>query len=314
MPRAEPEVADFAHCLNAMGARVEGAGGDIITIHGVGTPARRDSPIIPDRIETGTYLRPPLPVAGASNFKNTRPDTLEAVLENCAKRAPPSRSVTTGLKSSAAGALEIGEHAHRTPSRLPHRYAGAIHGAEQHLPRQRDRDRNHFRKPLHARARAHPSRRRYRTKGNTAVVRGVPRLDGAIVMATDLALPPVWSSPAWWRKAKLPSSVSYHIDRGYECIEEKAVATRRADYSGCIKPPARLRAWIPSNSPIASPPLGATASSPRLVEYIAIPAKSPLFDPDWAAHGCIERGGTGRIGYADRRLWAWRWRSYGYPI
>ena len=89
----EPEVVDLAHCLNAMGASVEGAGGDIITIRGVERLHGATHPIIPDRIETGTYLVAAAACGGRVKLTNTRPDTLEAVLE---KLREAGASITLG--------------------------------------------------------------------------------------------------------------------------------------------------------------------------------------------------------------------------
>ena len=76
----EPEVVDLANCLNAMGAKVEGAGTDIITIHGVEQLHGATYPVMPDRIETGTFLVAAAATGGDVTLTGARPDTLDAVL------------------------------------------------------------------------------------------------------------------------------------------------------------------------------------------------------------------------------------------
>ena len=217
----EPEVVDLAHCLNAMGAHVEGAGGDIITIHGVERLHGATHPIIPDRIETGTYLVAAAACGGRVKLKNTRPDTLDAVLEKLREagahitlgedwieieRSGPLKSVNVrtapypafptdmqaqfmALNSIAQGSATVIETIFE--NRFMHVQELIRLGAD------------------------------IETQGNTAVVRGTPHLDGATVMATDLRASASLVIAGLVAQGETTVERIYHIDRGYECIEEK---------------------------------------------------------------------------------------------
>jgi len=217
----EPEVVDLAHCLNAMGARVEGAGGDIITIHGVERLHGASHAIIPDRIETGTYLVAAAACGGRVKLKNTRPDTLEAVLE---KLREAGATITLGddwieiERSGALKSVSIRTAPHPAfPTDMQAQFMALNSIAQGSATVIETIFENRF---MHVQELTRLGAD-IETQGNTAVVRGVPRLDGAIVMATDLRASASLVIAGLVAQGETTVERIYHIDRGYECIEEK---------------------------------------------------------------------------------------------
>ena len=217
----EPEVVDLAHCLNAMGASVEGAGGDIITIHGVERLHGATHPIIPDRIETGTYLVAAAACGGRVKLTNTRPDTLEAVLE---KLREAGASITLGddwieiERSAALKSVSVRTAPHPAfPTDMQAQFMALNSIAQGSATVIETIFENRF---MHVQELTRLGAD-IETQGNTAVVRGVPRLDGAIVMATDLRASASLVIAGLVARGETIVERIYHIDRGYECIEEK---------------------------------------------------------------------------------------------
>jgi UDP-N-acetylglucosamine 1-carboxyvinyltransferase len=157
----EPEVVDLANCLKAMGASIEGAGSHTITIEGVSALADAGHRIMPDRIETGTFLVAAAASGGSVRLVNTSARLLETVVEKL-REAGAQITADDDIDCWDDGRIARGEPAHRALSRIPDRHAGAIHGARLHRARHGGIDRNHFREPLHARARVAAPRRRHR--------------------------------------------------------------------------------------------------------------------------------------------------------
>ncbi|MBT9613651.1 MAG: UDP-N-acetylglucosamine 1-carboxyvinyltransferase [Burkholderiales bacterium] len=217
----EPEVVDLAHCLNAMGASVEGAGGDIITIHGVERLHGATHPIIPDRIETGTYLVAAAACGGRVKLKNTRPDTLDAVLE---KLREAGAQITLGddwieiERSGALKSVNVRTAPHPAfPTDMQAQFMALNSIAQGSATVIETIFENRF---MHVQELTRLGAD-IETQGNTAVVRGVPRLDGAIVMATDLRASASLVIAGLVAQGETTVERIYHIDRGYECIEEK---------------------------------------------------------------------------------------------
>ena len=217
----EPEVVDLAHCLNAMGASVEGAGGDIITIHGVERLHGATHPIIPDRIETGTYLVAAAACGGRVKLTNTRPDTLEAVLE---KLREAGASITLGddwieiERSAELKSVSVRTAPHPAfPTDMQAQFMALNSIAQGSATVIETIFENRF---MHVQELTRLGAD-IETQGNTAVVRGVPRLDGAIVMATDLRASASLVIAGLVAQGETTVERIYHIDRGYECIEEK---------------------------------------------------------------------------------------------
>nr|VFK37036.1 MAG: UDP-N-acetylglucosamine 1-carboxyvinyltransferase [Candidatus Kentron sp. SD]VFK43084.1 MAG: UDP-N-acetylglucosamine 1-carboxyvinyltransferase [Candidatus Kentron sp. SD]VFK77732.1 MAG: UDP-N-acetylglucosamine 1-carboxyvinyltransferase [Candidatus Kentron sp. SD] len=218
----EPEVVDLASCLSAMGARIEGAGTDTIRIEGVQSLSGTQYDVLPDRIETGTYLVATTITGGRIKVKKTRPATLEAVLE----------------KLKQAGALvETGEDWISLDMRGERPRAVTIHTAPfPAFPTDMQAQftalnamstgtgmisetvfENRF-MHIHELQRMGAN---IRLEGNTAITHGVDHLTAAPVMATDLRASASLVLAGLVAKGDTVVDRIYHIDRGYECIEEK---------------------------------------------------------------------------------------------
>ena len=133
----EPEVVDLADCLIAMGAQIAGAGTDRIVIQGVSSLHGADHVVMPDRIETGTFLAAAAATGGSVALLGTRPDTLGAVLEKLGEAGATIKVGRRCHPCHAAWSARGGHAAHRAVPRIPDRYAGAGHGADDHRPTAR---------------------------------------------------------------------------------------------------------------------------------------------------------------------------------
>ena len=218
----EPEVVDLANCLNAMGADVRGAGTDTITVQGVESLKGCRYSVLPDRIETGTFLVAAAATGGRVKCKNTRPDILDAVL----------------LKLKEAGAdIEVGEdwisldmHGQRPkavsvttapypafPTDMQAQFA-ALNAVAMGVGKIRETVfENRF---MHIQEMIRMGAD-ISVEGNTAIIEGVEKLQGAPVMATDLRASASLVIAALVAEGETTIDRIYHIDRGYECIEEK---------------------------------------------------------------------------------------------
>ena len=218
----EPEVADLARCLNSMGAKVSGGGTSEITIEGVERLGGGLHRVIPDRIETGTYLVAAAMTGGNIRARDTQPQLLESVLEKLREagahietgedwirldmqgrrpkaisaRTAPYPAFPTDMQAQfiamnivAEGSASITETIFE--SRFQHVQELVRLGADVDI------------------------------RGNTAVTRGVARLRGAPVMATDLRASASLVLAGLVAEGETLIDRIYHIDRGYECIEEK---------------------------------------------------------------------------------------------
>ena len=171
----EPEVVDLAALLTKMGASIEGAGTSTIRVKGVAKLHGATHTIIPDRIEAGTFLIAGAITRGDLTVTGCEPEHLRALI---AKLQQAGAEVTRTGARYAAGArgreAEERRHDHRGASRLRHRSAGAVHGADDAGRRDRHHHRNDFREPLHACAGAGAHGRQY-PPGRAAGDRGRTR-------------------------------------------------------------------------------------------------------------------------------------------
>jgi UDP-N-acetylglucosamine 1-carboxyvinyltransferase len=220
----EPEVVDLAHCLTAMGARIQGAGTDTIRVEGVRSLSGAQHRVMPDRIETGTYLAAVAAAGGKVRLSGAAPDTVGATVEKLVEAGarvalgadsieiemearPRAVSLTTApypgfatdmqaqcmaLDSIAAGTGTI------TETIFENRFMHALElqrlGADISI------------------------------QGNTAVVKGVERLQGAKVMATDLRASASLVVAGLVAQGETLIDRIYHLDRGYEGLEKKLSA------------------------------------------------------------------------------------------
>ncbi len=220
----EPEVVDLARCLIAMGARIEGAGTDRITIEGVSRLSGTTHAIMADRIETGTFLAAVAAAGGAATLTGTQADTLDAVLT---KLREAGASITV-----AADTIHIERHgplkafALRTapypafPTDMQAQMmavAACADGATTITETIFENRMMHVQELVRLGA-------DIEVEGSTAIVRGVPMLTGADVMATDLRASACLVIAGLVAEGSTTIDRIYHLDRGYERIEEKLSA------------------------------------------------------------------------------------------
>jgi len=217
----EPEVVDLANCLIAMGARISGAGTDRIVIEGVERLHGATHSIMPDRIETGTYLCAAAATGGNVRLTGTSADYLDAVLAKlreagCEIRVEPD---AIGLKAPARlKAVSIRTEPYPAfPTDMQAQFMAINSVAEGTAVIRETIFENRF---MHAveliRLGADIS-----IDGNNAVVTGKPRLNGATVMATDLRASASLVIAGLVAQGETLIERIYHLDRGYERIEEK---------------------------------------------------------------------------------------------
>ena len=218
----EPEIADLAACLNAMGARVRGAGTDTLVIEGVPELGAAEHAVMPDRIETGTYLVAGALTGGALRLTRTCPDALEIVL---AKLREAGARVDTGedwIELDMRGRRPQPLHLRTAPyPGLPTDMQAQLlvlnmlaDGAGSMTETVFENRFMHVQELQRMGARAH-------LEGSTVVTEGVPRLNGAPVMATDLRASAGLVLAGLVADGETHVRRIYHIDRGYERIEEK---------------------------------------------------------------------------------------------
>ncbi|MBM7061581.1 UDP-N-acetylglucosamine 1-carboxyvinyltransferase [Pseudomonas sp. UL073] len=218
----EPEVVDLANCLIAMGAKIEGAGTDTITIDGVERLHGARHSVMPDRIETGTYLVAAAATGGRVKLKDTDPTILEAVL---AKLQEAGAEITSGEDW-----IELDMHGKRPkavnlrtapypafPTDMQAQFIALNAVAEGTGTVIETVFENRF---MHVYEMTRMGAQ-IQVEGNTAIVGGVPLLKGAPVMATDLRASASLVIAALVADGDTLIDRIYHIDRGYECIEEK---------------------------------------------------------------------------------------------
>ncbi len=217
----EPEVADLARCLNSMGAKVSGAGSDVVTIEGVERLSGAQHRIMPDRIETGTFLVAVAAAGGRVRLNGTHCGILDAVVEKLREAGARIDCHRDSIEIEAGGALNAVSL--RTapypafPTDMQAQFMAMNCVARGAAVVTETIFENRF---MHAQ-----ELRRLgadiEISGNTAVVKGVPRLDGATVMATDLRASACLVVAGLVARGETLIDRIYHLDRGYEHIEEK---------------------------------------------------------------------------------------------
>lgn len=218
----EPEVVDLANCLNMMGAKVSGAGTDMIVIEGVERLSGTAYTILPDRIEAGTYLVAAAITGGKIRLRKVRPDTLDSVL---AKLREAGADIETGdnwialdMHGRRPRAVDVRTAPYPAfPTDMQAQFAALNAVAEGSGTITETVFENRF---MHV-----PELQRMgadlRLEGNTIFSRGTERLTGAPVMATDLRASASLVLAGLVGEGRTIVDRIYHIDRGYECIEEK---------------------------------------------------------------------------------------------
>ena len=217
----EPEVVDLADCLNAMGACVRGAGSDVITIEGVERLHGARYRVMPDRIETGTFLAAAAATGGGIRLTGARPDILDAVLEKLREAGAVIETGRDWIALRTNGALNAVTV--RTapypafPTDMQAQFMALNSVARGTALVTETIFENRF---MHVQELKRLGAD-IEVEGNTAVVKGVPHLDGATVMATDLRASASLVLAGLIARGTTMVDRVYHLDRGYERIEEK---------------------------------------------------------------------------------------------
>ncbi|MCK0512012.1 UDP-N-acetylglucosamine 1-carboxyvinyltransferase [Aromatoleum buckelii] len=220
----EPEIVDLANCLVAMGARISGAGTDVIRIRGVDRLNGATHRIMPDRIETGTYLCAAAATGGEIRLTRTSTAYLDAVVDklmdagcdvvaerDAIRLKAPARLTSVNIRTSPYPAF---------PTDMQAQFM-AINAVASGAAMIRETIfENRF---MHA-VELQRLGADIRIDGNTAVVQGVERLQGATVMATDLRASASLVIAGLVAEGETVIERIYHLDRGYERLEEKLAA------------------------------------------------------------------------------------------
>ena len=218
----EPEVKDLANCLNKMGAKISGAGTDHIEIEGVESLHGTEHEILPDRIETGTYLVAAAMTGGTMRLKNTQSILLESVItkltEAGAKIEIEENAISIDMKGKKPKAVDV----HTSPfpgfpTDMQAQFTAMNSIAEGSGIITEAVFENRF---MHV----HELQRMgadLKLQGNTTITNGVEQLTCAPVMATDLRASASLVLAGLVAEGETVVDRIYHIDRGYETIEEK---------------------------------------------------------------------------------------------
>jgi UDP-N-acetylglucosamine 1-carboxyvinyltransferase len=218
----EPEVVDLANFLIAMGANIQGAGTDKIVIQGVKRLRGTTYDVLPDRIEAGTYLVAGAITRGHVRIKSVRPDHLDAVL---AKLEEAGATVGVGdnwievdMRGRRPKAVDVRTAPYPAfPTDMQAQFAALNTVADGVGTIIETIFENRFMHMLEMRRLG----AEIRLEGNTAIIRGVERLTAAPVMATDLRASASLVLAGLIAEGRTDIERIYHIDRGYEAIEEK---------------------------------------------------------------------------------------------
>lgn len=218
----EPEVVDLADCLVAMGAKIEGAGTPTIRVQGVERLHGASHSVIPDRIETGTFLIAGAITRGRVRVSRTDPRMLEAVLDKLRQAGARVATGADWIELDMLGRRPKAVDIHTTPhpgfpTDMQAQFMALDCVAEGVGTIRETIFENRF---MHAQELMRLGAE-INIEGNTAVVTGVDRLSGAPVMATDLRASAALVLAALSADGETRVDRVYHIDRGYEHIEEK---------------------------------------------------------------------------------------------
>jgi UDP-N-acetylglucosamine 1-carboxyvinyltransferase len=218
----EPEVVDLADCLTAMGARIEGAGTDMIEIEGVDELHGTHYSVLPDRIESGTFLVAAAMTGGHVRIKGTAPQIMDAVLQALRETGAQislgedwieldmtgRRPKSVSIRTAPYPAFPTDMQAQFTALNVIAQGTGTITETvfENRFMHVQELQRMGAAIQL---------------EGNTAIIKGIAVLTGAPVMATDLRASASLVLAGLVARGETLVDRIYHLDRGYECIEEK---------------------------------------------------------------------------------------------
>ena len=220
----EPEITDLAKCLIAMGAKIEGLETDTLTIEGVKSLHGATHNILPDRIETGTYACAAAITGGDVFLENARAADLGAVLNTLAEAGVIITESETGFRVTRANGLHgvdvTTEPFPGFPTDMQAQFMALMSVAEgASLITENIFENRFMHVPELARMGA-----KINIQGSSAIVRGVKHLTGAPVMATDLRASFSLVLAGLAALGETTIARVYHLDRGYEAVEEKLAA------------------------------------------------------------------------------------------
>ena len=217
----EPEIIDLANCLRLMGAKIEGDGTPVITIEGVKNLKGCSYDVLPDRIETATFLVAAAITKGDLTLTHTRPDTIKVIIEKL-KKAGASISIKNDIVNinvkKQLSAVNITTNPYPDfPTDMQAQFIAlnSVAKGKSKIVESVFENRFMYVQEL-VRMGANIN-----INGNTATIKGVKSLTGAPVMATDLRASASLILAGLVAKGETIVDRIYHIDRGYECIEEK---------------------------------------------------------------------------------------------
>ncbi|RZP03470.1 MAG: UDP-N-acetylglucosamine 1-carboxyvinyltransferase [Gammaproteobacteria bacterium] len=218
----EPEVIDLANCLIGMGAQIEGAGSDVITVNGVDRLNGTTFSVMPDRVEVGTYLTAVAMAGGKVKIKQAKPEYLSSVITKLESAGAffilEDNSVEISMKKRKPNAVSLTTGPYPSfPTDMQAQFVSLNSIAEGNSTVTETVFENRF---MHVQEIARMGGN-ITLKGNTAVIEGIEKLTGAPVMATDLRASASLVLAGLVAEGSTVIDRIYHIDRGYERIEEK---------------------------------------------------------------------------------------------
>ena len=217
----EPEVVDLAQCLITMGARIKGHGGDVITVEGVKSLHGGTYVVMPDRIETGTFLVAAAATGGTIVARDTRGDILDSVLDKLneanarVERGPDWIKLSMRGPNHGVSLRTAPFPAFPTDMQAQFMAMNAVADGTTVITETIFENRYMHVQELRRMG------ANIEVEGNAAIVRGVPMLEGATVMATDLRASASLVIAGLIAQGETVVERIYHLDRGYERIEEK---------------------------------------------------------------------------------------------
>ena len=220
----EPEVTDLANCLITMGANIVGAGTDTITVHGVKELKGCQYSVLADRIETGTFLVAAAITGGHIKLKDTQPQILESVLQKLDRAGATINSghdwIEIDMRNRRPKSINLRTAPYPAfPTDMQAQFTALNCVAEGSCSITESVFENRF---MHVQEMQRMGAD-IKVEGNTAIVTGVDHLKAAPVMATDLRASASLILAGLVADGQTIVDRIYHIDRGYECIEEKLV-------------------------------------------------------------------------------------------
>ncbi|UCC57408.1 MAG: UDP-N-acetylglucosamine 1-carboxyvinyltransferase [Gammaproteobacteria bacterium] len=218
----EPEVVDLANCLISMGAHIEGAGTDRIEIEGVEQLSGTEYRVLPDRIETGTFLVAAAMTGGHIKAKSTCPDAMDAILQVLAEAGAEMNVGNDWIELDMRGRLPRAVNVRTAPypafpTDMQAQFTALNTIAEGAGTITETVFENRF---MHVQELQRMGAD-IQLEGNTAIIKGIRSLKGAPVMATDLRASACLVLAGLVAEGETIVDRIYHLDRGYECIEEK---------------------------------------------------------------------------------------------